>query len=99
MEVAQQVKALIDEEMDHFQPRDYLAHLPAPELPFLSAEAMTKEFQRIEANEPMAAIEIAKYQAQVARPGGTNESDHGAWKKQAENIQMQLEYNRLRLAN
>lgn len=98
-EVAQQVKALIDEEMNNFEPRDYLARLPAPDLLFLSGETMTKEFERIEANQPMAGVEIARYQDAVAKPAGANETDHGAWKKQAENIQLQLEYNRLRLTN
>ena len=39
-EVAQQVKALIEEEMTQFEPRDYLASLPAPELPFLNSSNM-----------------------------------------------------------
>lgn len=96
-EVAQRVKALIDEEMRHFEPRDYLASLPAPELPFLSGEVMTKEFSRIEAGEPMKGIDVERYK--VETPQGPSAGDHGAWKRQAELMHLQTEYNRLRLTN
>lgn len=96
-EVAQQVKALIDEEMQNFEPRDYLAPLPEPELPLLSGEMMQEEIARMEAGQPMAGFDVSRYE--VHKPQGNNEQEAAAWRKAAENIQRQLEYNRLRLAN
>jgi len=96
-EVAQQVKALIDEEMAHFEPRDYLASLPAPELPFLSGETMSKEFARMEAAQPLQGIDTERYKVDI--PEGEAALNGDLWKKQAENLQMQLEYNRLRFTN
>mmetsp|Transcript_3273 Transcript_3273/g.9511 ORF Transcript_3273/g.9511 Transcript_3273/m.9511 type:complete len:255 (-) Transcript_3273:54-818(-) len=97
MEVAQQVKALIDEEMTLFEPRDYLEGLPAPELPLLSGEAFQKEFERIEAGAPFQGVDIYKYT--VEEPKGPAAQDHVPWRKAAEGAQLQLEYNRLRLVN
>lgn len=96
-EVAQQVKALIDEEMTHFDPRDYLSSLPAPELPFLSTEIMTKEFERLDAGQPLQGFDPAKYK--VEAPEGADAQDHEVWRAQADNLAMQLEYNRLRHTN
>lgn len=96
-EVAQQVKALIDEEMNLFEPRDYLASLPAPELPFMEGETMSKEFERLEAGQPFQGIDTGRYK--VDTPEGEDAQNHELWKKQAENLQMQLEYNRLRFTN
>lgn len=96
-EVAQQVKALIDEEMGHFEPRDYLESLPAPELPFLEGETMSKEFARLEAGQPFQGIDTERYKVDI--PEGEQAQDHELWKKQAESLQMQLEYNRLRFTN
>merc|ERR1719453_1472689 len=93
-EVAQQVKALIDEEMAHFEPRDYLSSLPAPELPFLDSATMSQEFSRIEAGQPFEGIDTGRYK--VDTPDGADAQDNELWKKQAESLQMQLEYNRLR---
>uniref|UniRef100_A0A7S0FWU8 Pre-mRNA-splicing factor SPF27 n=1 Tax=Pyrodinium bahamense TaxID=73915 RepID=A0A7S0FWU8_9DINO len=96
-DVAQQVKALIEEEMRHFEPRDYLASLPPPELPLLCSEQMQQEFARIEAGQHMSGVDSERYK--VEQPQGNAVHDHGAWRRAAENVQMQLEYNRLRLTN
>lgn len=96
-EVAQQVKALIDEEMAHFEPRDYLSSLPAPELPFLSGETMSKEFARIEAGQPIQGVDVSRYK--VEAPDGNEAQDHEVWKKEADSLRMQLEYSRLRYTN
>jgi len=96
-EVAQQVKALIDEEMAHFEPRDYLSSLPAPELPFIEGDTMAKEFARMEAGQPFQGIDTGRYK--VDAPDGAEGQDHEVWKKQGDNLQMQLEYNRLRHTN
>eukprot|EP00929_Paragymnodinium_shiwhaense_P047316 TRINITY_DN2399_c0_g1_i1.p2 TRINITY_DN2399_c0_g1~~TRINITY_DN2399_c0_g1_i1.p2 ORF type:complete len:241 (-),score=79.04 TRINITY_DN2399_c0_g1_i1:82-804(-) len=96
-EVAQQVKALIDEEMRHFEPRDYLKSLPAPQLPLLNSEELQKEFARIEANTAMGGVDLSVYQ--VDAPQGSAASSDEEWKKAASGIYRQLEYNRLRLVN
>merc|ERR1712151_732031 len=46
---------------------------------------------------PMAGVDVSRYN--VEKPKELSAQDHGAWHKAAENIQMQLEYNRLRLTN
>lgn len=97
MEVAQQVKALIDEEMTQFEPRDYLADLPPPDLPLFEGDMIKQELARIEAGVSLTGVDVERYR--VEQPQGLTVSDHGAWRKAAESAQMQLEYNRLRLAN
>lgn len=96
-EVAQQVKAIIDEEMALFEPRDYLLSLPPPELPLLESEAIRLELARVEAGQPLAALDIERYR--LGEPQGHSAQDHGAWRKAAEMAQTQLEYNRLRVTN
>mmetsp|Transcript_71811 Transcript_71811/g.142487 ORF Transcript_71811/g.142487 Transcript_71811/m.142487 type:complete len:241 (-) Transcript_71811:80-802(-) len=96
-EVAQQVKALIDEEMRHFEARDYLSKLALPEKPFFQSGIWHEEMARVEEGRPLTGINTDRYK--VEQPVGPSAEDHVAWRKAAENVQMQLEYNRLRLAN
>lgn len=96
-EVAQQVKALIDEEMAHFEPRDYLASLPPPGQPVLSSEVKAQEFARIEAGLALQGIDASRYK--VEAPEGAEAQEHEAWKRQADNMHVQIEYNRLRQTN
>ena len=78
-EVAQQVKALIEEEMTQFETRDYLASLPAPELPFLNSSNMQEEFSRVSVRQPLGAIDQKKYE--IERPEGEAAEDEESWKK------------------
>merc|ERR1719291_861219 len=78
-EVAQQVKALIDEEMTQFEPRDYLADLPAPSLKLFDSGVLQKEMARIEAGAPLAGIDVERYR--VEEPKGAGAADPGAWRK------------------
>merc|ERR1712194_111614 len=70
---------------------------PAPELKVLSGETMSKEFARLEAGLPFEGIDTGKYK--VDTPEGEAANNHDLWNKQADNLQMQLEYNRLRFTN
>lgn len=99
VDVAQQVKALIDEEMGLFEPRDYLASLPAPSFVAPTSELIQQELDRIDSGRPMGGIDTKRYAATVERPQGNSAQDHGEWRKAAEAVHMQLEYNRLRLTN
>eukprot|EP00490_Sorites_sp_Unknown_P010224 CAMPEP_0114642812 /NCGR_PEP_ID=MMETSP0191-20121206/3030_1 /TAXON_ID=126664 /ORGANISM="Sorites sp." /LENGTH=240 /DNA_ID=CAMNT_0001855025 /DNA_START=55 /DNA_END=777 /DNA_ORIENTATION=- len=96
-EVAQQVKALIEEEMTQFEPRDYLASLPAPELPFLNGPNMQEEFSRVSMRQPLGAIDQKKYE--IERPEGEAAEDEESWKKIASTAQMNLEYARIKSLN
>lgn len=96
-EVAQQVKALIEEEMTQFEPRDYLASLPAPELPFLNSSNMQEEFSRVSVRQPLGAIDQKKYE--IERPEGEAAEDEESWKKIASTAQMNLEYTRIKSLN
>lgn len=96
-EVAQQVKDVIDQEMAHFEPRDYLANLPMPDLPLINSDRFQTEFARIEAGEAMGGVDVDRYR--VEEPQGENAKDHAPWRRAARAANMQLEYNRLRLVN
>jgi len=96
-EVEAQVKAMIQEEMRHFEPRDYLASLPAPEVTALESKVLSEEFARMDAGLPMTGVDSERYF--IRRPEGPAEGDPTAWKSAAERTQVQLEYNRLRLTN
>lgn len=97
VEVAQQVKGLIEEEMRLFEPRDYLERLPEPELPLLESELVSQEFDRVRDGRPLSGVDLERYRPQP--PQAAQQQDASAWKKAAEAAQMQLEYNRLRLTN
>lgn len=96
-EVAAHVKALIEEEMRHFEPRDYLASLPLPPLPVLNSEAIASELARVEAGGKMEAIDLDRYKLEP--PEVPNNQDPAAWRTVTQSAQMQLEYNRLCMSN
>lgn len=56
-----------------------------------------REFARVEKGIELGGVDLDRYK--VDRPVGAVAEDHGAWRKAAEGIQMQLEYNRLRISN
>lgn len=96
-EVAQQVKAIIEEEMKHFEPRDYLQSLPVPELPILQSELLKNEFARMDAGHPLSGIDFSRYEAAV--PQGPDAEEEAAWKRANNNLRVIQEYDRLRLTN
>eukprot|EP00931_Biecheleriopsis_adriatica_P021031 TRINITY_DN1387_c0_g1_i1.p1 TRINITY_DN1387_c0_g1~~TRINITY_DN1387_c0_g1_i1.p1 ORF type:complete len:265 (-),score=74.67 TRINITY_DN1387_c0_g1_i1:109-846(-) len=96
-EVAQQVKQIIEEEMAEFEPRDYLASLPAPELPLLESPAMQEEFSRVSMRAPLGAIELKKYE--VEKPEGASSQEEDAWVSAAKVLQTNMEYTRLKTVN
>merc|ERR1719379_1733102 len=63
-EVAAQVKALIEEEMANFEPRDYLASLPPPELRLLESPLLKQEMERVESGRPLIGIDTSRYSLQ-----------------------------------
>ncbi|CAE7811240.1 bcas2 [Symbiodinium sp. KB8] len=96
-EVAQQVKALIEEEMTQFEPRDYLASLPAPTLTVLSSEQMQQEFARVSRRAPLGAVDPKKYE--VEKPDGEAAEDENSWKSVSATTQINLEYARIKSVN
>ena len=96
-EVAQQVKALIEEEMTQFDPRDYLASLPAPTLTVLSSEQMQQEFARVSRRAPLGAVDPKKYE--VEKPEGEAAEDEESWKSVSATTQINLEYARIKSVN
>mmetsp|Transcript_13415 Transcript_13415/g.31529 ORF Transcript_13415/g.31529 Transcript_13415/m.31529 type:complete len:243 (-) Transcript_13415:62-790(-) len=96
-EVAQQVKALIEEEMEHFEPRDYLSSLPQPSAEIFDNPLVAQELERLQAGLPLAGVDVSQYDVKV--PEKDDAKDVKAWKQTVDNVQRQLEYNRLRLAN
>eukprot|EP00440_Ansanella_granifera_P061513 gb/GFBE01066690.1/.p1 GENE.gb/GFBE01066690.1/~~gb/GFBE01066690.1/.p1 ORF type:complete len:248 (+),score=83.93 gb/GFBE01066690.1/:1-744(+) len=96
-EVAQQVKSIIEDEMGHFEPRDYLKSLPAPELPLLNSPAMQEEFSRVSMRVPLGAIDAKRYEMET--PEGEAAETEEAWTEAAKVAQKSLEYNRLKTVN
>ena len=72
METIEQMKAYVDhlvaEEMKTFAPRDYLSHLPEPELKFLERPMLKAELERVQAGGEMAQMDTSRYA--VAPPSG-----------------------------
>jgi pre-mRNA-splicing factor SPF27 len=97
-EVAQEVKNLIEEEMRHFEPRDYLESLPEPRLTYLATDSMQEERLRRKDRLPFAGgVDMTRYQVEpLTFPRAL---DHAAWRQAAQNINMQSEYTRLKLTN
>mmetsp|Transcript_2462 Transcript_2462/g.7238 ORF Transcript_2462/g.7238 Transcript_2462/m.7238 type:complete len:278 (-) Transcript_2462:43-876(-) len=97
-EVAQEVKNIIEEEMRHFEPRDYLESLPEPDLHYLSTGAMQEEMLRRKDRLPFSGgVDMTRYQVEpLTFPRAL---DHGAWRQAAQNMNMQSEYTRLKLTN
>lgn len=96
-EAAAQVKALIEEEMANFEPRDYLEALPPPELKLLNSGVIFKEMDRIEAGQPMTGIDTSRYSLQ--EPVGPQAQDLNMWKTVENRAQAQIEHSYLRIAN
>merc|ERR1719327_949933 len=63
-EAAAQVKALIEEEMTLFEPRNYLEALPPLDLKMLNSGILLKEMERVEAGQPMTGIDTSRYSLQ-----------------------------------
>ena len=93
METIEQMKAYVDhlvaEEMKTFAPRDYLSHLPEPELKFLERPMLKAELERVQAGGEMAQMDTSRYA--VAPPSGEQASDPAAWKAAISNAKAQLE--------
>ena len=91
------MKSLIEDEMSHFEPRDYLKSLPAPELPLMNTSQMQEEFSRVSIRQPLGAIDQKKYE--VERPEGDAAEEEEAWKRITATTQMNLEHNRVKTLN
>jgi pre-mRNA-splicing factor SPF27 len=101
METIEQMKAYVDhlvaEEMKTFAPRDYLSHLPEPELKFLERPMLKAELERVQAGGEMAQMDTSRYA--VAPPSGEQASDPAAWKAAISNAKAQLEHQVVRGEN
>lgn len=101
METIEQMKAYVDhlvaEEMKTFAPRDYLSHLPEPELKFLERPMLKAELERVQAGGEMAKMDTSRYA--VAPPSGEQASDPAAWKAAISNAKAQLEHQVVRGEN
>lgn len=96
-EAAAQVKALIEEEMALFEPRDYLEALPPLDLKMLNSGVLLKEMERVEAGQPMTGIDTSRYSLQ--EPVGPQIQDLNMWKTVENRAQAQIEHSYLRIAN
>ena len=101
MENIDQMKAYVDhlvaEEMKTFAPRDYLSHMPEPELKFLERPMLKAELERVQAGGEMAKMDTTRYA--VAPPAEDRASDPAAWKQAVGNAKAQLEHNVVRGEN
>eukprot|EP00299_Pterocystis_sp_00344_P013424 c6575_g1_i2.p1 GENE.c6575_g1_i2~~c6575_g1_i2.p1 ORF type:complete len:205 (+),score=47.71 c6575_g1_i2:67-681(+) len=92
------VERMIKDEMKAFRPtKDYLSHLPLPQLNFENSAFLQSEFERVSRGEPMAAMDISRYQ--LERPNTEQWNDLNAWTRAVENAKAQKEHQQLRLMN
>eukprot|EP01012_Entosiphon_sulcatum_P018607 TRINITY_DN2335_c0_g1_i1.p1 TRINITY_DN2335_c0_g1~~TRINITY_DN2335_c0_g1_i1.p1 ORF type:complete len:214 (+),score=51.56 TRINITY_DN2335_c0_g1_i1:25-666(+) len=89
------VDRLVEEEMATFQPPDYLARLPMPELKL--SQLVQGEFDRVARGERLQALDMRRYE--IPAPSGAAASDVARWREATENCQAQIEHQSLRVAN
>jgi pre-mRNA-splicing factor SPF27 len=96
-QMKQYVDHLIAEEMKTFAPRDYISHLPEPELKLAKNPLLKAELERVRAGAPMAKLDTTRYA--VAPPEGAAAADPAAWKAAIGNAAAQLEHQTARGEN
>ena len=96
-QMKQYVDHLISEEMKTFAPRDYISHLPEPELKLANNPLLKAELERVQSGAPMAKMDTARYA--VAPPEGAAAADPAAWKGAIGNAAAQLEHQTARGEN
>jgi len=91
---------MIDQEMEQFEPEDYIASLPAvPPVSFGEESALAQEYQRIMADpsSSISAVDMTRYVPKA--PSGKQASSDGAWTEAVARAQTMQEHQDLRLVN
>ena len=96
-QMKQYVDHLVQEEMKTFAPRDYISHLPRPELKFLDRPLLKAELERVATGAAMAKMDTGRYA--VAPPPEGAESDPAAWRAALGNAKSQLQHQQVRGEN
>eukprot|EP00771_Trimastix_marina_P001378 gnl/Trimastix_PCT/2448.p1 GENE.gnl/Trimastix_PCT/2448~~gnl/Trimastix_PCT/2448.p1 ORF type:complete len:457 (-),score=118.84 gnl/Trimastix_PCT/2448:721-2091(-) len=91
------VDQLVEDEMKTFQPRDYLTELgfKKPEINLDNCPLLAAERDRIEAGQPMPALDTSRY----ALPTPSDPQNLKQWEDAITNAEAQLEHQHLRLMN
>ncbi|KAJ1632264.1 Pre-mRNA-splicing factor SPF27 [Pavlovales sp. CCMP2436] len=92
------VRSLIEAEMKSFRPsRDYVAHIPAPELALEGTQLLQSELMRLAEGQPMPPLDMSRLQMDA--PGQGRQNDPVAWLQAVHNAESQLEQQTNRLDN
>jgi len=93
----EKINQLIEEEMQTFDPPNYLEKFPDIPLHFSNSVFLETEYQRVRRGEKMMDLDTTRYQLD---PPLTNKiNDIQAWKQALQNAESQLEHQYLRLIN
>mmetsp|Transcript_13079 Transcript_13079/g.34086 ORF Transcript_13079/g.34086 Transcript_13079/m.34086 type:complete len:207 (-) Transcript_13079:99-719(-) len=88
--VRESVRRLIEQEMRSFRPaRDYVAHLPLPELGLEGTHLLQSELMRMSDGQPMAPLDMTHLAIDPPAQGRENPS---AWQQAIENAKSQIEH-------
>jgi len=94
----ERVNKLIESEKRIFPPtKNYLEHLPAPELNFSGSLFLKEELSRISRKEGMQTMDTFRYE--VPPPPASKQNDLNAWLIAVNNSKAQLQHQNLRIVN
>ena len=91
---------MIDEEMEQFEPEDYISSLPPLPAPsFAEGSILAQELARVEADPTagLSAVDTSRYQPQA--PSGKQAGKTEAWEEAVARAQTMQEHQGLRLVN
>jgi len=94
------VDSMIDEEMDQFEPDDYIASLPPVPAPsFTEGGILAQEYQRLVADPSsrLSAVDVSRYQPRA--PSGKDAGSSAAWEVAVQRAQTLQEHTGMRLVN
>eukprot|EP01063_Lacrimia_lanifica_P041632 TRINITY_DN9766_c0_g1_i1.p1 TRINITY_DN9766_c0_g1~~TRINITY_DN9766_c0_g1_i1.p1 ORF type:complete len:237 (+),score=90.82 TRINITY_DN9766_c0_g1_i1:68-712(+) len=92
----EQVNQMIEDEMQAFQPPDYLAALAVPQAPYVSA-LLAAEMERVAQGRASEPLDMSRFE--IVPPSEQDEGDMGKWTKCIQNAQAQYMHQVVRETN
>ena len=88
-DMRESIEAMIDAEMRTFSAGDYLACLPAAQMPQVS-EMLRQEMTRVEQNRPAQGIDRSRFE--IVPPTDAHQQDMNAWTQSVQNARAQQQH-------
>jgi len=96
--VREAAHAMVEEETRRYRPtKNYLEHLPPLNISAFETPMMKKEFDRLQARQPMETLSMKRYE--LPTPPAGKMTDVAAWNECVDNSLAQLEHQRTRTLN